>query len=345
MEFPRSVLDEDPYKIRFLLIGGASILTSFPNTLLFKKALGALDYMVSVDIFFNADACYADMVLPATTYYETASLCSYRDVGPFPFSIQYRKKLIDPVDKSLSSYIIYARLADRLGYGHFFPQTENDMVRFLIEDLPIEFDEFIHRSEKGPIPLYQENIPPYEEKKWLKGGLRRDKKPGFATASGKWEIRSSTLESFGYSPAPVYEKIIEGPEQKDLTNEYPLTLITGARIPSTFRSQHLNIPGLLKMQPNAEVLIHTEDAGERGIATGDRVRVSTARGDVIFAARVTENILKNVVEVNQGGGTPIQGEGWRKSNVNLLTDDQNRDPISGFPAFKALLCQVEKVAL
>jgi anaerobic selenocysteine-containing dehydrogenase len=343
MEFPRSVLDEDPYKTRFLLIGGASILTSFPNTALFKKAFEALDYMVSVDIFFNADACYADMVLPAATYYETASLCTYRNVDPFPFSIQYRKKIIEPIGEALNSYLIYARLAARLGYGHLFPQTEDDMVKFLIEKLPIDFDDFIRRSEEGPIPLYQENIPPYKEKKWLTGKLRRDKRPGFATPSGKWEIRSSTLESFGYNPAPVYEEMTEGPERREMAREFPLTLITGARIRSTFRSQHLNIPGLLKMQPNAEAIIHTEDAGERGISTGDRVRVTTERGSVVFTARVTENILKNVVEVNQGGGSPIQAEGWRESNVNLLTDDRNRDPISGFPAFKALICQVEKI--
>jgi len=137
--------------------------------------------------------------------------------------------------------------------------------------------------------------------------------------------------------------MIEGPEHAEIAREFPLTLITGARIASTFRSQHLNIPGLLKIQPNAEALIHTENAGERGISTGDKVRVTTARGDVVFTAHVTENILKNVVEVNQGGGTPIQAEGWRESNVNLLTDDWNRDPISGFPVFKALVCQVEKI--
>jgi hypothetical protein len=51
--------------------------------------------------------------------------------------------------------------------------------------------------------------------------------------------------------------------------------------------------------------------------------------------------MNGVVEVNQGGGTPIQAEGWRGSNVNLLTDDQN--PLSGFPVFKALLCQVKKI--
>ncbi|SPD75298.1 putative anaerobic dehydrogenase [uncultured Desulfobacterium sp.] len=342
MEFPGSVLDGDPYKIRFLLIGGASILTSFPLTPIFKKALSVLDYQVCVDIFLNADACFADIVLPATTYYEMSSLCCYQNAGPYQFATQYRKKVIEPIGEAKSSYLIYASLAERLGYGHYYPQSEDGMVEYLIQDLPIDFEEFKTRSEHGPIPLYQDAAKPYEEKKWLTGKLRRDGKPGFSTPSGKWEIRSSLIEKAGYSPFPVYKNMTEGPDNTEMFKDYPLTLTTGARLQSSFRSQHLNIPGLLKLQPNAEVLIHKEDAGPRGIVTGDRVIVVTERGEAIFTAHVTEDILAGVVEVNQGGGTPIQAEGWRDSNVNILTDDKNRDPLSGFPVFKALLCQVKK---
>jgi hypothetical protein len=43
-----------------------------------------------------------------------------------------------------------------------------------------------------------------------------------------------------------------------------------------------------------------------------------------------------------GGGKPIHVESWRDSNANILTDFYNRDPISGFPVFKALLCEIKK---
>ena len=59
-------------------------------------------------------------------------------------------------------------------------------------------------------------------------------------------------------------------------------------------------------------------------------------------ARVTEDVLPGQVEVNMGGGNPTQAEAWRRANVNELTDFENRDPVSGFPVFKALLCQVKK---
>jgi anaerobic selenocysteine-containing dehydrogenase len=207
----------------------------------------------------------------------------------------------------------------------------------------MDFEEFKRLSEDGPIPIQKDHAMKFEEKKWQTGKLRKDGKPGFLTPSGKWEITSHTLDNLGHSPLPAYKEVVEGLENKELAKDFPLTLTTGARIQSTFRSQHLNIPGLLKLQPNAEALIHPEDAAPRNISTGDKVLVKTVRGRVQFTARVTRDIIQGVVEVNEGGGSPIQAEGWRDSNANFLTDEKNRDSISGFPVYKALLCEVEKV--
>jgi hypothetical protein len=49
-----------------------------------------------------------------------------------------------------------------------------------------------------------------------------------------------------------------------------------------------------------------------------------------------------VIEANMGGGGVIQPKEWKEANINELTDPENRDPISGFPVFKALLCEVQK---
>ena len=168
MEFPRSVLMGDPYKIRFLLIGGASILTSFPNTLLFTKALKALDYQVSINRFFNADALYSDIVLPATTYFETCSYCGFPPIAS-PREMQFRKKIIEPLGEARSDYLIYASLAERLGHGYLYPQTEEEMVKFVISDLPFSFNDFKLSSQDGPLSLTEKTLPPFEEKKWLLG--------------------------------------------------------------------------------------------------------------------------------------------------------------------------------
>ncbi|MFH0814397.1 MAG: molybdopterin-dependent oxidoreductase [Pseudomonadota bacterium] len=186
MDFPRSVLNEDPYKIRFLLVGGASILTSFPNPTLFTQALKALDYQVSVDRFLNADSLYADIVLPATTYYEIASFCGYPALAP-PLALQYRKKIIEPLGEAMNDYLIYAKLAERLEYGHLYPQSEEEMVRYVIALSPLVWKSSNTGLKKAPfywkIPL---NLPPPQPKKTRK-------------RNGSQE-NSAPMESWGFQP-------------------------------------------------------------------------------------------------------------------------------------------------
>ena len=115
---------------------------------------------------------------------------------------------------------------------------------------------------------------------------------------------------------------------------------SGARVQGDFRSQHHNIPGLLRRQPAPLVHLHPRDAGARGIADGGEVAVATERGRMKCRAHVTVDVLPGVVEVSMGGGGVIGPPAWQQSNVNELTDTDNRDPLSGFPVFKALLCEV-----
>jgi hypothetical protein len=63
---------------------------------------------------------------------------------------------------------------------------------------------------------------------------------------------------------------------------------------------------------------------------------------VAFQAHPTEDIFPGVIEVNMGGGGPLGPPAWREANVNVLTDAANIDEISGFPVYKALLCDVVK---
>ena len=72
--------------------------------------------------------------------------------------------------------------------------------------------------------------------------------------------------------------------------------------------------------------------------------VVTPRGRVRFKALVTDDIAEGAVEADANGGGPLGPAAWRSCNVNELTDAGNRDPISGFPVYKALLCDVKKAA-
>jgi len=148
---------------------------------------------------------------------------------------------------------------------------------------------------------------------------------------------------YGYEPLPVYTEPLEGPlAAPNLSKQYPLVFNSGARTQSNFRSQHHNIATLVAKHPRPQVTIHTQDARQRDIQDGDPVHIVSPRGRVPFWAYVTDDIVQGVVEANMGGGGVLGPAAWRDANVNELTDHENRDPISGFPVYKALLCDVIK---
>lgn len=328
-----SLLKNKPYRTRALVIHGASLLTSWPQTPIWRETLNRLEFLVSIDRQLTADCAYADIVLPATTMFENHSYMTY---GPI---FRLREKVVEPVGEARNDYLIMAELAKYLGYGNLYPQTEEEMIRFALKGSGYTLEEVRKTGGWVRIPT-----PMMEYKKWQKGALRQDKKPGFDTPTKKFEIWSTTLEDYGYEPLPKYVEPTEGPiSNPKLKEEFPLVFNSGARPQTDFRSQHHSIKGLAKDHPEPIVEINTEDAKQRKIEDGDLVEVRTPRGSVPFRARVTSDIVNGAIECNMGGGTPIGPKAWQEWNVNELTDLKNFDPISGFPVYKALLCEVVKI--
>ena len=329
---PRAILEGEPYPLRGMIVSGSSIQTAWPNPDLWRRALAALDLLVVVDRFPTADAAFADIVLPATTMFEIES---YQE---FPGRVELRRRLIDPPGEARNDHLIFAKLAEHLGYGELWPQTERGMVEAALAGTGITYQE-LAASPDG-VELTQ---PATRYRKYETGELRADGQPGFDTPSGKLEITSEWFRSFGYEPLPVYTEPKEGPiASPEVAASYPLVFSSGARTRSSFRSQHYNIKSLVRLQPAPLVHIHSDDAAARGITDGDPVDVVSPRGRVRFTARVSANIVPGAVEANMGGGGPLGPKEWQQANVNTLTDPQNFDPISGFPVYKALLCEVVK---
>jgi anaerobic selenocysteine-containing dehydrogenase len=333
MELPKAILEGRPYPVRGMLIFGASITTGYPDPSLWKRSFSALDFLLVADRYPTGDSCYADIILPATTCFE------YNSYLISDNAVHLRRKVIEPLGDSRSDWDIVAAIADRLGYGHLFPKSTDEMLDWAFEGTGIDIQELTASPNGVPLPA-----GPTRYRKWETGHLRPDGKQGFPTPSGKLEIASTILKRFGYDALPVFRPPAEGPSRKPRRlKRYPLIFNSGSRVKPFFCSQHRNIAGLARQRPNPLVWIHPRDADRRGICSGDSVLVVSPRGRVRFEAFVTEDIMEGSVEADAHGGGPLSGISWRNCNVNELTDADNRDPISGFPVYKALLCDVMKV--
>jgi len=334
ISIPEAVLEKKPYAIRNLIVLGGSIITAWPRPDIWRKTLGSLDFLVTIDRQLTADSAYADIVLPATTGYENTSYVTYGSM------FRIRERLIEPVGEARNDLFILGELARRLGYGHLYPQSEEELLAHVLDGSGVTPADV--RAAGGSVSRPTTMM---QYKKWEKGGLRADGKPGFETPSGKFEIASSILAEHGYDPLPVYTEPREGPlAAPGLSREYPLVFNSGARVRTDFRSQHHGVEGLAGEAPVPRVTMNTADAAERGIEDGDDVYVATARGRQRFHAFVTDDIVPGAIDANMGGGGPVGPEAWRDCNVNELTDLERYDPISGFPVYKSLLCDVIPVS-
>ena len=207
-----------------------------------------------------------------------------------------------------------------MGYGKYFPwQNFEELVNVVIEPTGATYEE-LRKHPEG----IMNKIPP--------GKFLKD---GFYTYSGKIEIHSKSLESNGYDPLPVYKEPKEGVlSRQDLAKDYPLTLTTGGRRPMYLHSQHRNIPSLRKLNPEPYLEIHPDTAKDCGVVEDDYVIVESKRGELKIKAKLTDGIMPKVIHIPHG---------WVETDCNLLTDHEQRDPISGFPGLKSSLCRVRKM--
>lgn len=305
------ILEKDDSPIKALIVAGGAPIPELANTNKVREALKKMDFIAVIDLFMTETARYADLVLPAAFFLERD------EVATMPLNLQ--NKAVD-AGECWPDWKFWWELAKRMGYGKYFPwEGFEKLVDFVVEPTGATFAEL----KKHPEGILKK-IPP--------GKFLKD---GFYTYSGKIEIYSHSLESNGYNPLPVYkepmESVLSSPE---LAKEYPLTLTTGSRKPMYLHSQHRNIPSLRKLFPEPYLEIHPETAQDCGVGEGDCVMVESKRGKLTIKARLTEGIMPKVVHIPHG---------WVETDCNLLTDHENRDPISGFPGLKSSLCHIRKV--
>jgi anaerobic selenocysteine-containing dehydrogenase len=93
---------------------------------------------------------------------------------------------------------------------------------------------------------------------------------GLATPTGKLELYSIIIKYLSYEPLPPYEESVENPVSRpDLSAEYPLMLITGARFRWNFHTKDFQVPSIRKRHPDPLVQIHPDTAAKPGTNDGD----------------------------------------------------------------------------
>ncbi len=317
MQIPFQIHSQKPYPLK-ALVGFGLNYRMWPGSDHMLESLKKLDFIVDMDLFMTDTAKYADIVLPVCSSFERSEFKLYRN----RFAVM-TEPVIAPLWESRSDTDIVFDLAKRLTPDDpLLAKDYEACVNWMLEPSGIKVGD-IKDHPGGCFPGIEP--PPY----------RKYEKTGFPTPSGKMEFTSTVLKDAGLDPLPRYQEPKLSPvSTPKISKSFPLILTTGARLPMYIHSRTFRLPWTRRLRPDPKADIHTRDAKDRGIATGDWIELSTKRNAIQVRANITNTVPQGVV--NMSHMNP-------KADVNLLIEPDYQDPISGFPGFKSLLCQVKRI--
>lgn len=289
-------------RVKAIIAFGENVMLSNPDLAHLEAALKNLEFLAVADIFQTETASLADVILPAACYAEKDGTFTSTDRALRPV-----RKAVDPPREAWPDWKIACELGKRFGAPGFdFPSPAEIM------------DEMARLS-----PIYAGIDFQRIDKQVIRWPCSAKDSPGAKFLhAGSFKIGRGVF-------APVHHA-----EPEEVTSpKYPMVLTTGRNLfqyhtgTMTRRS-----PKLEREAPEPYVELHKADAKALGVSDGERVRVSSRRGSISLAARVTDRIIP---------GTMFIPFHYAEAPANRLTNPA-LDPIAKIPELKVCAAKIEK---
>lgn len=290
-------------KLKALWLMGEDVVQTDPNSEHVKAAMNALDFLVVQEIFMTETAKYANVILPASSFLEKS--------GTFTNSerrVQRVQAAVPPLAGTKPDGQIVVDIMNRMGYPQK-PYTPDGMLEEISQIVPFfkgaTWNGLGDQGRQWPIQANGEGTPILHLESFKRG-----------------------LGKFHFFP------FVESNELETYGKEYPFILTTGRLL------EHYNCGTMTRRTGNSKIIsedvltIHPDDAKRKGIATGDQVRLFSARGEVLLKASVSDDVKPGILYTTFH---------FPEALVNNVTGD-GCDEDTLCPEYKVVAADCEKVA-
>jgi len=287
-------------KLKALYLMGENPMLSDPNQNHVRQALEKIDFVVVQDIFLTETAELADVVLPAMGFAEKDGTFTNTERR-----VQLLHKAVDAPGAARLDWRITCDIASRMGYEMSYADAgaiEDEIASLSPIYGGITYDRLSDGALQWPCPDGEHHGTPY---------LHKDR---FSRGLGKFH--------------PV--EFVEARELPD--EEFPILLTTG-RVLEHFHTGSMSRRSkvLDALVPSGSIEISSADAAKLGVADGETVKVTSRRGEIEVAARISARVLPGAV---------FLAFHYRESPANRLTIAA-LDPIAKIPEFKVCAVRIE----
>ncbi len=289
--------------IKGMYILGENPAMSDPDLTHAREALAALDHLVVQDIFLTETANFADVILPASAFYEKTGTVTNTNR-----QVQLGRPAIPPPGEAREDWSITVELANRLGLGWTYVHPREvfaEMKRGMKSLDNITWDR-LERESAVTYPSLSPNDP----------GQPIVFGDGFPRPEGRAR----------FTPAEVT------PPAELPDSDFPMVLTTGRQLEHwhtgsmTRRSKVLDA-----VEPEATCSLHPATLKRLGIQPGEPVKLKTRRGEVSVTARADRAVAEDMV---------FMPFAFVEAAANILTNPAV-DPYGKIPEFKFSAVRVE----
>ena len=286
-----------------MFVEGENPAMSDPNQNHVREAFAALEHLVIQDIFLTETAGFADVILPASAFYEKTGTFSNTDRR-----VQMGRQAVNPPGDARQDLWILQEIANRLGCNWNYNGPEdvfNEMRQAMGSIAGMTWDR-LENEDSLTYPLENIGDP----------GQPIIFTDGFPTATGRGRF--------------VPAEYIHADEMPD--DEYPLIFITGRQLEHWHTgSMTRHSPTLDAIEPDPVVSAHPDDLLKLGVEPGGLITIESRRGKITAYARAEMGIQK---------GSLFMAFCYNEASANMITNEA-LDPSAKIPEFK--FCAVKAV--
>jgi anaerobic selenocysteine-containing dehydrogenase len=331
-----NALNDPPVKALFVYSSNPAAVCPNHNEVI--RGLKRPDLFTVVhEQFFTDTTDYADIVLPATTFFEHKDL----QAAYGHYYLQVSDQAIAPLGECRSNVDLFRALAERMGFNDScFHESIDEMIDEAL-DSSNPWLQGITRKRLQQEPQVRLNFAASGVQPRASAPTKGHTAPflpfangNFRTPSGKAELYSEEMKKLGLDPVVEFKPPAESRHGSG-KKTFPLELL--ARKADNFlNTTFSNLDAVQKMECTNLLEINSSDAQGRGISDGDRVRVYNARGEIFLRARVDGAVQPGVVSANLNWARLSPG----LKNINVLTSEKLSD-LGNSATFYSVLVEVE----
>ncbi|HYZ82015.1 MAG TPA: molybdopterin-dependent oxidoreductase [Solirubrobacteraceae bacterium] len=346
-------------RVRALITVAGNPVISTPNSARLDAALGALDLMVSVDVYLNETTRHADVILPAPSPLRRG----HYDLALYLFAVRnvahYSPPALEPDPAIADEWVTLLRLAGvaaGMGPNADVAALDEGVARLAIaRELETPGSRLAGRTQDDILAALEPHVGPERlldlmlragpygdgfgagPEDGLSLGALTDAPHGvdlgplqprlpdaLRTPSGRIEL----------APEPI---VADVPRLREALHRSPADgpVLVGRRHLRSNNSWMHNLPMLVRGPAQCTLHVHPQDAERYGLTDGEPAVLRSRTGSVEAVVEVTDAVMPGVVSLPHGWGHDAPNarlsvaSAHAGTNSNVLSDELLFDALSG----------------